>query len=54
MWRIDPSLGNDRERNNNTTAVVRQQIFNKQQLNYNKRGTFGNGVFCSVRAKGFL
>jgi hypothetical protein len=37
---------------NRTTAVARQQILNKQQLNYNNRGTAGNGVFYSVHAKG--
>jgi hypothetical protein len=51
LWRIDPFLGNNRETNNKTTAVARQQILKKQQLNYNDRGTVGNGVFYSVHAK---
>jgi hypothetical protein len=34
----DPLLGSDREKGNETTSATRQQIFNKQQLNYN-RGT---------------
>jgi hypothetical protein len=38
MWRIDPFLGNDRERNDKATVVARQQILNWQQLNYNNRG----------------
>jgi hypothetical protein len=49
LWRIDPFLGNDRGKNNNTTAVARLQILNKQQLNYNNRGTVGSGVFCGPR-----
>jgi hypothetical protein len=49
LWRIDPFLGNDRETNSKTTAVARQQILTKQQLNYNTRGTAGNGVFCGPR-----
>jgi hypothetical protein len=36
-------LSNDNE-TNKTTAVARQQIFNKQQLNYNNRVTAGNSV----------
>jgi hypothetical protein len=44
-------MGNDRETNNNTSAVARQHVLNKQQLNYNNRGTAGNGVFYSARAK---
>jgi hypothetical protein len=51
LWHEDPFLGNDRETNNKTTAVARQQILNKQQMNYN-RGTAGNGIFSSVHAKG--
>jgi hypothetical protein len=39
-------LGNDREINKKTTAAARQQILNKQQLNYNSKGTVGSGVFC--------
>jgi hypothetical protein len=35
LWRIDSLLGKDLETNNETTAVAKQQIFNKQQLNYN-------------------
>jgi hypothetical protein len=52
MWRIDPFLGNDRETNNKTTAVARQHILNKQQFNYNNRGTVGNGVFYSISTMG--
>jgi hypothetical protein len=48
---IDPVLGNDHD-TNKTTAIARQQILNKQQLNYSNRGTVGNGVFYSVRIKG--
>jgi hypothetical protein len=32
---VDPLLGNDRETNNETRLAARQQILNKQQLNYN-------------------
>jgi hypothetical protein len=49
LWRMDAFLFNDRETNNKTTDVARQQILNKQQLNYNNRGTVGNGVFCGPR-----
>jgi hypothetical protein len=49
---IDPVLGNDNKTNNRTTAVARQHILNKQQLNYRNRETVGNGVFYSVCAKG--
>jgi hypothetical protein len=52
LWRIDPFLGNDRETNNTTTAVARQQILNEQQLNYNHRETVGICVFYVVLAKG--
>jgi hypothetical protein len=52
MWCIDPFLGKDRETNKKTTAVARQQILNKQQLNYNNGGTVEKRVFYSVRAKG--
>jgi hypothetical protein len=52
MWRIDPFLGNDRETNNEKTAVARQQIHNKQQLNYNNTGTAGKCVFYLISAKG--
>jgi hypothetical protein len=45
-------MGNDRKTNNNTAAVARQQVLNKQQLNYNNRGSVTNGVFYSARAKG--
>jgi hypothetical protein len=51
LWRIDPFLGDDSE-TNKTTAVARQQILNKQHLNYKNRGTVGKSVFYSVRAKG--
>jgi hypothetical protein len=54
LWHIDPFLGNDHETNNKTRAVAKQQIFNKQQLNYNNRGIVENGVFYLVRAKGLL
>jgi hypothetical protein len=37
LRRIGPLLGNDHETNNETTAVVREQI-EQQQFNYN-RGT---------------
>jgi hypothetical protein len=37
---------------NTTTAIARQQILNNQQVNYTNRGTVGNCVFYSVRAKG--
>jgi hypothetical protein len=43
-------LGNDRETNDNATAVANQQILNKQQLSYN-RGTDRNGVFYWASAK---
>jgi hypothetical protein len=52
LWPIELFLCNDRETSNKTTAVVRQQILNKQQLNYKNGGTLGNNVFYySVRAK---
>jgi hypothetical protein len=40
MWRIDPLLGNDRETNKEITPACRQQILDKQQLNYNRRTVF--------------
>jgi hypothetical protein len=52
LWHIDPFLGNDRETISRTTAIARQQILNKQQLNYTNRGTVGNSVFYLVHAKG--
>jgi hypothetical protein len=33
----DPLLGSDRDTDNETTSAARQQILNKQQLNYNRR-----------------
>jgi hypothetical protein len=51
LWRIHTFLGNDRETNNKKTAVPRQQILNKQHVNYKNRGTVGNGVFYAVGAK---
>jgi hypothetical protein len=36
----DPLLGNDRETNNETMHTARQQILDKQQLNYNKGTVF--------------
>jgi hypothetical protein len=41
-----PLLGNDSETNKETTLAARQQILNKQQLNYNR-----NGVFYAVRVE---
>jgi hypothetical protein len=38
MWRTDPFLDNDRERNNKATVAAWQQILNWQHLNYNNRG----------------
>jgi hypothetical protein len=38
MWRVDPLLGKDLEKTNETTRL------------YNNRVTVGNGVFCSVCA----
>jgi hypothetical protein len=35
LWRIDLLLGNDHETTNQITAIARQQILSKQQLNYN-------------------
>jgi hypothetical protein len=52
LWRIHPFLGNYCETGNKITTIASQQILNKQQLNYNNRGTAVNGVFYSVRAKG--
>jgi hypothetical protein len=49
LWRTDPFLGNDRETNNETTAVAKQEFINKQQLKYDNRGSVGNGVFCDPR-----
>jgi hypothetical protein len=49
---IDLFLGNSRETGNSTTAVFRQQILKKQQLNYNNIGNVVNGIFYSVRVKG--
>jgi hypothetical protein len=54
MWHIDPFLGNSRKTNNKTTAIARQQILNKQQLNYSNRGTVGNSVLYSVCCKGVM
>jgi hypothetical protein len=48
---MDLYWGNDRE-TNKTTAVATEQILNKQYLKHSNRGTVGNGVFYSVRAKG--
>jgi hypothetical protein len=45
LWGTDPFLGNDYETNKKTTAATRQQILNKQQLNYNNGGTVENSVF---------
>jgi hypothetical protein len=36
----DPLLGNSHETNNETTPTARQQILNKQELNYNRRTVF--------------
>jgi hypothetical protein len=51
LWHIDLFLGNDCETYKKKTATARQHILNKQWLNYNNKGTVGNGVFYSVRAK---
>jgi hypothetical protein len=52
LWHIDLFISNDREINNKTMAVTRQQILNRRQLNYNNRGTAGNGFFLFSHAKG--
>jgi hypothetical protein len=36
LWRIEPFISNDHEKNK-TTGVATQQILNKEQLNYSKR-----------------
>jgi hypothetical protein len=51
LWHIDLFIGNDCA-TNKTTAIARQLILNKQQLNYNNTGPIGNGVFYLVCAKG--
>jgi hypothetical protein len=53
LRRTDPFLGNDRETGIRTTAVAMKQVLNKQQLNYNNRKIVGNGVFCSINARGY-
>jgi transcription initiation factor TFIIIB Brf1 subunit/transcription initiation factor TFIIB len=40
MWYVDLLLGNDSETKNETTSVARQQILDKQQLNYNRGMAF--------------
>jgi hypothetical protein len=50
MWRTDLFLGNERKTNDETTAVARHQIFNKQQLNYSSSRIFGNCVFCALHS----
>jgi hypothetical protein len=45
MWYIDPSLGNDRETNNETTAVARHETA------CNNGSTVGSGVFYVVRSR---
>jgi hypothetical protein len=44
----NPLLGNDEETNNETTPTARQQIFNKQQLNYNRGTVFLRGLCRDV------
>jgi hypothetical protein len=39
---------------NKTTAVARQQILNKQQLNYNNTGTAGNCVSTWSVQRGYI
>jgi hypothetical protein len=51
LLHINPLISNDHETNNNTTAIAREQILNKQQFNYNKKLTVRNGVFYAVCAK---
>jgi hypothetical protein len=41
-------LANDSANN----LAARKQILNKQQLNYNNKGTVGKGVFYAACAKG--
>jgi hypothetical protein len=50
MWGTDVILGNARE-TKKTTAVVKHQMFNKQQFNYNNIVTVRNVVFCLVRVE---
>jgi hypothetical protein len=45
MWHIDPLLGNNRETNNETTAVARQETAR------NNGSTVGRGVFYVVRSE---
>jgi hypothetical protein len=44
-WRIDPLIGNDRETNNETTAVAWQRPAR------NNGSNFGGRVFCVVRSE---
>jgi hypothetical protein len=44
----DLLLDNDRETNNDTTLTARQQILNKQQLNYNRRTAFSMWSMLSI------
>jgi hypothetical protein len=44
-WHIDPLLGNDRETNNETTAVARQRPAR------NNGSTVGNSIFYVVRSE---
>jgi hypothetical protein len=48
LWHTDLFLGNNHKTNKKTTAIARQEILNKQQLNYSNRGTVGNNVFCGL------
>jgi hypothetical protein len=45
MWHVDPLIGNDRETNNETTAVARQRAAR------NIGSTVGSGVSYVVRSE---
>jgi hypothetical protein len=53
MRHLDVFLGNDHE-SNNTIAVARQQILNKQQLSYNTRGNVENGASTRFVQMGYI
>jgi hypothetical protein len=59
MWYVDPLLGNDREANNETTAIASQQLRKYTAVlepllgsgPRNNGSTVGSGVFYVVRSK---
>jgi hypothetical protein len=52
--RVDPFLGYGRETGSRITAVAREQILNKQQLNYNNRELLQKAFYALCLQSGYI